>query len=78
MASITDSELLKDREILKEINRYKWLESEKAGHDIGFEKAARDWINSYAHQYLTRHPNKTALLWLKSQPLIKVLNTKVT
>ncbi len=27
-----------------EILRHKWLESEKAGHDIGFEEALVDWI----------------------------------
>ncbi|WP_231363840.1 DUF4032 domain-containing protein [Verrucomicrobium sp. 3C] len=28
----------------KEILKHKWLESEKQGHDIGFEKALLDWI----------------------------------
>jgi hypothetical protein len=28
----------------EEILRHKWLESEKAGHDIGFERALADWI----------------------------------
>lgn len=27
-----------------EILRHKWLESEKAGLDIGFEKALLDWV----------------------------------
>jgi hypothetical protein len=27
-----------------EILRHKWLESEKAGYDIGFERALTDWI----------------------------------
>jgi hypothetical protein len=27
-----------------EILRYKWIESEKAGHNIGFEKALLDWV----------------------------------
>lgn len=34
-------EFLTERE---EILRHKWLESEKAGYDIGFEKALLDWI----------------------------------
>lgn len=34
-------EFLAERE---EILRHKWLESEKAGHDIGFEHALLDWI----------------------------------
>ena len=28
----------------EEIMRHKWIESEKAGHDIGFEFALTDWI----------------------------------
>jgi hypothetical protein len=28
----------------EEIMRHKWLESEKAGFDIGFERALTDWI----------------------------------
>ena len=28
----------------EEILRHKWLESEKAGYDIGFERALTDWI----------------------------------
>ena len=28
----------------EEILKHKWLESEKAGYDIGFEQALTDWI----------------------------------
>jgi len=28
----------------EEILRHKWIESEKAGRDIGFEQALTDWI----------------------------------
>jgi hypothetical protein len=28
----------------EEIMRHKWIESEKAGYDIGFERALTDWI----------------------------------
>jgi hypothetical protein len=34
-------EFLAERE---EILRHKWLESEKAGRDIGFERALLDWM----------------------------------
>jgi hypothetical protein len=34
-------EFLAERE---EILRHKWIESEKAGEDIGFERALLDWI----------------------------------
>ena len=30
-----------------EILRHKWIESEKAGYDIGFERALMDWIAKY-------------------------------
>ena len=33
-------EFLRERE---EILKHKWIESEKAGYDIGFEKALLDW-----------------------------------
>lgn len=39
--SLLYKEFLAERE---EILRHKWFESEKAGHDIGFEKALLDWI----------------------------------
>lgn len=35
---------LKERE---EILRHKWIESEKAGYDIGFEQALFDWTTYY-------------------------------
>lgn len=28
----------------EEILRHKWIESEKAGYDIGFERALTEWI----------------------------------
>ena len=37
-------EFLAERE---EILRHKWLESEKAGKDIGFERALLDWIRKH-------------------------------
>ena len=74
---ITNLELLKDKDILNEINKYKWLESEKTGSDIGFERASKEWINTYSKQYLTRHPGKSADLWIKSQPLYSILNKEI-
>ncbi len=41
MNSMLYREFLAERE---EILRHKWLESEKAGYDIGFERALLDWI----------------------------------
>jgi len=39
--SVLYKEFLAERE---EILCHKWLESEKAGYDIGFERALLDWI----------------------------------
>ena len=39
--SVLYKEFLAERE---EILKHKWLESERAGADIGFEKALLDWI----------------------------------
>ena len=42
---VTKSSLYKEFQAeLDEILRHKWLESEKAGRDIGFEQALTDWI----------------------------------
>lgn len=39
--SVLYKEFLAERE---EILKHKWIESEKAGSDIGFERALLDWI----------------------------------
>lgn len=41
MNSALYREFLAERE---EILKHKWIESEKVGHDIGFERALLDWI----------------------------------
>jgi len=41
MNSALYREFLAERE---EILKHKWIESEKLGHDIGFERALLDWI----------------------------------
>jgi hypothetical protein len=49
--SLLYKEFLAERE---EILRHKWIESEKAGSDIGFEKALLDWIVKYRSQWRTQ------------------------
>ncbi len=49
--SILYKEFLAERE---EILRHKWIESEKAGHDIGFEKALLDWIVRFRSSWRTK------------------------
>ncbi len=41
MNSALYREFLAERD---EILKHKWIESEKVGHDIGFERALLDWI----------------------------------
>lgn len=36
---------------IEEINRYKWIESEKRCHDIGFQQAAKEWIGQYSAHF---------------------------
>ena len=49
--SLLYKEFLAERE---EILRHKWIESEKAGSDIGFEKALLDWIVKHRSQWRTQ------------------------
>jgi hypothetical protein len=48
-------EFLAERE---EILRHKWIESEKLGHDIGFEKALLDWIVKHRAAWRTLRQGK--------------------
>ena len=34
-----------------EILKHKWLESEKAGHDIGWEKSLVDWVFNHRGEW---------------------------
>lgn len=45
-------EFLAERE---EIMKHKWLESEKAGHDIGYDKALLDWIMNHREKWRTSY-----------------------
>ncbi|MDR1192302.1 MAG: DUF4032 domain-containing protein [Verrucomicrobiales bacterium] len=36
-----------------EILKHKWIESEKVGHDIGFEQALLDWIVKHRSTWRT-------------------------
>jgi len=47
----SETELLKNSSLYREfqaereeILKHKWIESEKVGYDIGFERALTDWI----------------------------------
>lgn len=50
--------LLRNKKVIEEINRHKWLESEIAGYDIGFEAAAEDWLKKHSSAWIVYHENK--------------------
>lgn len=50
-------EFLAERE---EIMKHKWLESEKAGHDIGYDKALLDWIMNHREKWRTSYRRKSS------------------
>jgi len=41
---------------IAEIERHKYLESEKAGHDVGWEFAERDWEAKFGDTWRRQHP----------------------
>ena len=47
--SLLYKRFLEERE---EILKHKWIESEKAGYDIGFEKALLDWNFNYRSNWI--------------------------
>ncbi|WOO43093.1 hypothetical protein [Rubellicoccus peritrichatus] len=49
-------EFLAERE---EILRHKWIESEKAGYDVGFERALLDWIRKHRDEWRQSRRNDT-------------------
>jgi len=62
MAKSTDNQDLLKRSTLyreflaerEEILRHKWIESEKAGIDVGFEKALTDWMMKHRSEWRKR------------------------
>ena len=71
MTTMSEKETLSTNELLKksslykefqaerdEILKHKWIESEKAGCDIGFERALTDWI--IKHRSKWRKSRQTA------------------
>ena len=55
MGELSLKELLKNREVVAEIERHKWFESEKVGYDIGFESAADDWFKRFSSAWVAHN-----------------------
>ena len=56
--SVLYKEFLAERQ---EILCYKWIESEKAGYDIGFERALFDWTLKYRSAWCVKRYRKSAI-----------------
>jgi hypothetical protein len=44
------------RRLEEDVNRHKWYESERAGHDIGWDNAVVDWTVRISRRYFREHP----------------------
>jgi hypothetical protein len=64
--SLSANDLLKNSSLYREfqaereeILKHKWIESEKAGRDIGFERALTDWIIKHRSKWRkSRHAGR--------------------
>lgn len=52
MPGVKNQDLLHDERVKQEIGRHRWIESEKAGRDIGFEQASADWLNRFSDTWI--------------------------
>jgi len=58
MSIQTDKKLLQNKKVIEEINRHRWIESEKAGQDIGFEAASTQWLEEFSKAWMQYHMPK--------------------
>ena len=58
MSEETTKKLRNNKKVVEEINRHRWIESEKAGRDIGFERASTDWLERFSHAWMDYHMPK--------------------
>jgi hypothetical protein len=43
----------------QEVLKHKWYESERAGHDVGFERALTGWLIKHRSEWLKRRRSET-------------------
>ena len=67
-SEVDQAQFVKDSALYKEflaeraeILKHKWIESEKAGSDIGFEKALLDWIVKHRSNWRDRRMREAKL-----------------
>ena len=71
------AKLLSDKRVIDEINRHLWIESERAGYDIGFEKAKEDWLKRFAVDWMEYHmPEEIARL--KKNATSKIISQRIS
>ena len=51
-------EILRDQQA--EINKYKWIESERAGRDIGWDRAQQEWMLNHLGDWI-HHGREAAI-----------------
>ncbi len=40
-----------EKAAIEEIQKYKWIESERLGYDIGFKRAGQEWAEKYGEAF---------------------------
>ncbi|MDP2652526.1 MAG: hypothetical protein Q8Q08_00670 [Candidatus Omnitrophota bacterium] len=61
-------DLLKDKRVIEEIHRHLWIESQKAGYNIGVERATDEWLALYSEGWVRYHmPEKYETLQAKQR-----------
>jgi len=71
MQTKQSEKLLKNKHVIEEINRHQWIESERAGYDIGFDKASTEWLEKFSKAWMQYHmPKKRAPASSKSKKIL--------
>ena len=55
MHTTEKQELVKKPEVVEEIKKHLWIESQKAGRDLGYDFAAKDWLDKFADAWMAKH-----------------------
>jgi hypothetical protein len=74
---IDSEKLLSDKRVIEEIQRHLWIESEKAGCDIGIERATEDWLKRFSKAWVEYHLPEE-LLKAKKAAANKILPSKTS
>ena len=73
----TLEKLLADKRVVAEIERHLWIESERVGYDIGYEKAKEDWLKRFSLAWMQYHMPEELLKKRKSLSVSSVNTDKI-